>query len=103
MAIQQDESDSFFVMPTVCTFFLGGETLFLWKNTRHAFCRSIYYGWCALSPSLFLASVAGCGLLTFSGGLTGTSSATMSGMMANFDGGVLVYGELRILSKKSLL
>ena len=48
------------------------------------------------SPSLCFASTAGSGLLTFTGGLTGTSSARMSGIMASLDGGVLVYGELRI-------
>jgi len=43
-----------------------------------------------------LSSTAGSGLLTFTGGLTGASSARMSGIMASLDGGVLVYGELRI-------
>lgn len=49
--------------------------------------------------SLCFAVDARSGLLTWVGELTAGSSFNMSGMIANLDGGVLVYGELRISSK----
>ena len=51
-----------------------------------------------LSLLLFALEVRS-GLRTLGGVLTAGSSVRMSGMMANLDGGVLVYGELRISSK----